>query len=541
MERVITIGRDINCDIVLSEACIYASQKHATMYMDGEQIMYRDNSTNGTFINNISVHNRTVPVEFGDVIMLAGNYQLDWSKIEEYFPRRQNYDRYSQEEVQTPQIPQMPENLSDDGSAIRAGGEPFSDPKWSAAIGTLIAAIWTYTLSGFADSINDIVLMATGSTGLLSLLKGNDNPVGVADMLGEILPLLVLYGYYLFFSSLSKFSKLQRSEADAQSVMNIRKGYLLLILAIMLDYIPFVGFIASFITIIVAYVKMLSGYNELRNSETFPASARQGAATLRSCTIWIIVGAVVNIIPILGPIAKGIISVVTFFSILSAWGVIRKSGPQLTAMEIAALEAEQRREWKNTLGNAMMALLCVPVVSAALFFKLGAGERTYTLAANMLFGLIGFIPLLVAIILLRTKVLNWNAKRGLLIYTISPFIIMIPSLVFVLIDSGNTNTILIIVLILSTIVSCCGYYLFMWNTLFDLRIKILLTVNFLLSILAANLGYYLSLSQYVLQAYSLGCNLITAIILFFFLKEWKEAVPDDAIERQYLQKGSYSC
>jgi hypothetical protein len=226
---------------------------------------------------------------------------------------------------------------------------------------------------------------------------------------------------------------------------------------------------------------------------------------------------------------------VTFFSILSAWGTIRKSAPQLTGKEIAALEAEQRKEWKNTLGNALMALLFIPIVSAALFFKLGGGERTFTPAANMLFGLISYIQLLVVIMLLRSKILNWNAKRGLLIFTLSPFIIVVISLIFILIDSWDKDPVLIIVQTLLTIFCCFGYFLFVWNTLLNLRIKILLTINFLLGILAANFGIYFSLSQYILQVYSLACNLITAIILFFFLKEWKETIPDDALERQYLQ------
>ena len=88
MNGKITIGRSRNCDIVISEDCVYASQMHATMYMDGTQLIYQDNSRNGTMVNGTSVHNRAIPVEYGDVIMIAGNYLLDWNQVERFFPRK---------------------------------------------------------------------------------------------------------------------------------------------------------------------------------------------------------------------------------------------------------------------------------------------------------------------------------------------------------------------------------------------------------------------------------------------------------------------
>lgn len=84
--REITIGRSKNCDIYLDERCRYASGMHGTLYYDGNQLMFRDTSTNGTMINNVSVKHRAVPVHHGDIIMLAGKYQVNWNQIDEYFP-----------------------------------------------------------------------------------------------------------------------------------------------------------------------------------------------------------------------------------------------------------------------------------------------------------------------------------------------------------------------------------------------------------------------------------------------------------------------
>lgn len=84
--REVTIGRSNDCDIFLDPRCRYASSHHATLYYDGNQLMYRDTSTNGTMVNNISVHHRAVPIHPGDVIMLAGQYPLTWNQILEFFP-----------------------------------------------------------------------------------------------------------------------------------------------------------------------------------------------------------------------------------------------------------------------------------------------------------------------------------------------------------------------------------------------------------------------------------------------------------------------
>lgn len=84
--REITIGRDKNSDIYLDDRCIYASSNHATIYFDGQQMMYRDTSRNGTMVNNIHVKQRAVPINRGDTIMIAGQYQISWTQIDRFFP-----------------------------------------------------------------------------------------------------------------------------------------------------------------------------------------------------------------------------------------------------------------------------------------------------------------------------------------------------------------------------------------------------------------------------------------------------------------------
>lgn len=82
--REITVGRSKNCDIYLDPRCKYASNTHGTFYYDGNRLMYRDTSTNGTMVNNVNVHHRAVPVNHGDIIMVAGRYPLNWNQIDSY-------------------------------------------------------------------------------------------------------------------------------------------------------------------------------------------------------------------------------------------------------------------------------------------------------------------------------------------------------------------------------------------------------------------------------------------------------------------------
>ena len=85
--REVTIGRSMDCDIYLDQSCIYASSHHAVIYSDGYQLMFRDTSSNGTVINNTLVKNGVVPICHGDIILLAGQYQLNWNQIDSFFGR----------------------------------------------------------------------------------------------------------------------------------------------------------------------------------------------------------------------------------------------------------------------------------------------------------------------------------------------------------------------------------------------------------------------------------------------------------------------
>ena len=128
MLREVTIGRSKDCDIYLDERCIYASSHHATIYYDGNQLMYRDCSSNGTMINNVSVKHRAVPIRRGDTIMVAGKYQISWNQIDVYFPGR------PQQQMAPQQSYQQPFQQSYQQSAMQAPvdeGDSLNLSKWN--------------------------------------------------------------------------------------------------------------------------------------------------------------------------------------------------------------------------------------------------------------------------------------------------------------------------------------------------------------------------------------------------------------------------
>lgn len=84
--KEITIGRDHECDICLGSQCERASRFHAKIYHDGNNLIFKDESTNGTTINGHFVNGRAVAISYGDEILIAEQYRLSWSRITDYFP-----------------------------------------------------------------------------------------------------------------------------------------------------------------------------------------------------------------------------------------------------------------------------------------------------------------------------------------------------------------------------------------------------------------------------------------------------------------------
>jgi len=82
MSRPITIGRNPNSTICVSEDYDIVSNDHAEITQQGLEIVYTDHSSNGTIINGQKIQGRSVNIYRGDRIVLAGVYELKWDLID---------------------------------------------------------------------------------------------------------------------------------------------------------------------------------------------------------------------------------------------------------------------------------------------------------------------------------------------------------------------------------------------------------------------------------------------------------------------------
>lgn len=84
MNRTITIGRNPQSSIVISEDYDIVSNDHAEIVQEGNDLIFIDHSSNGTIINGQKIQGKTVNIYPGDRIILAGVYELSWDKINKF-------------------------------------------------------------------------------------------------------------------------------------------------------------------------------------------------------------------------------------------------------------------------------------------------------------------------------------------------------------------------------------------------------------------------------------------------------------------------
>lgn len=81
--KTYSIGRDLNCDIVINDSTDVISRRHALLNVtpSGKMTLI-DQSSNGTYVNGIRISpNVPVPVTRKDIISLAHVAKLDWNQV----------------------------------------------------------------------------------------------------------------------------------------------------------------------------------------------------------------------------------------------------------------------------------------------------------------------------------------------------------------------------------------------------------------------------------------------------------------------------
>lgn len=81
--KTYSIGRDLNCDIVINDSTDVISRRHALLNITPSgKMTIIDQSSNGTYVNGIRIsQNVPVPVTRKDIVSLAHVAKLDWNQV----------------------------------------------------------------------------------------------------------------------------------------------------------------------------------------------------------------------------------------------------------------------------------------------------------------------------------------------------------------------------------------------------------------------------------------------------------------------------
>lgn len=91
--KTYSIGRDLNCDIVMNDSTDVISRRHALLNVTPSgKMTIIDQSSNGTYVNGIRItQNVPVPVSRKDIVSLAHVAKLDWDQV----PKSNQWVKYA--------------------------------------------------------------------------------------------------------------------------------------------------------------------------------------------------------------------------------------------------------------------------------------------------------------------------------------------------------------------------------------------------------------------------------------------------------------
>lgn len=409
---------------------------------------------------------------------------------------------------------------------------------WKQTVGTLITAVWIYTLAGIFGSIISAIDTIHSGFDIIGALTGDGGGSGSFMSFWEfwdyMCTVLVVIGYILFYCSLNRFEKLQINSSDTRGAHKVKISYILLILAAAAGLIPFAGWIIKLILIIISYVKLLSGYRSLKRSEVLPQQARDGFARLYSCSVWLLVFGIIGGIPAIGPIIEGVASIVIFFLVLSGWKTVRLGAPALT------VEKAQSIGWQEVPANVYNLSRFL-----TLFFALVVIDSILNLSTWLDGAIYSPISFFISVV---TAVM-WLVMYGLLIYrstrtekygigrlglygSIILGVGMVASTVVQCLMYINSDLYLSVTVIyrwvFNAAVFTIGWVLFALGTRTSLGMKIFLMAQHPLYFLCAWLVQSLinwedPISGAVYSLTSMVLNLLIFIILIVLIKRWKKA------------------
>lgn len=129
-----------------------------------------------------------------------------------------------------------------------------------------------------------------------------------------------LVGLVLYFVGLGIMVK-SLDDRGIEGCSKLKIAVILGIVSVVIDWIPFFGWLAT-VLVIIAFVFEFLGYGLLKTSSSLGAEGQNGAGKLRLSMIILLVGAVLGFIPAIGSVFEGIAGFIALFLVFLGWSGI---------------------------------------------------------------------------------------------------------------------------------------------------------------------------------------------------------------------------
>jgi hypothetical protein len=199
---------------------------------------------------------------------------------------------------------------------------------WSVETKKIFNGILLFSLAWIAYGIFDPIESLFSGLDTLASFAGASSPAGATGTILSIVTYLLLagigFGCILTIKGLGNFSKMLDAP-EAKATGTLRTGFILALIGVALDIVPFIPGIIGDILYLVAVILMLVGYNGLKGSASF--AGQNGASILFIAMILILVGWVVDFIPFIGDWIDALLTVIAYIMTLVGWSKIKNSVP----------------------------------------------------------------------------------------------------------------------------------------------------------------------------------------------------------------------
>jgi uncharacterized membrane protein len=205
----------------------------------------------------------------------------------------------------------------------------MTQQEWSKTTSAIFNGVLIFSLSGIVNAILSPIETAVSGVSALQSMSGGGGSGGnfLSIIVDWIIPIAIIAGYIMYLIGLKDFKNLL-AENDSAAAGKIFNGVILSLIGTALAWIPAIGWIIGGIVGLIGFIVAMMGYSGLKNSASFPETARNGASKLYTAQILLIIGWLIGLIPFVGGIIKAILALVAFILVLSGWAKIKNTQVQ---------------------------------------------------------------------------------------------------------------------------------------------------------------------------------------------------------------------